>query len=364
MTTALHDAQHQLRNHLVGREDEADLIMLGLVSGQHVALVGPPGCGKSALIRAVSTLVSESQFVETQVSKFSNPEELFGPLSIPELDHGRYVRLTEGYLPNADFAFVDEAFNASSAVLNTLLGLMNERKFKNGNETIDCPLRVMVAASNLWPVGDGFENTSALFDRFLIRSEIGYADDVSAVLFNELGPLTPCCKLEDIDTAQSEASRLPVSRKAKDAVVEIIAKLSTENCRPSDRRARASIGVAKAAAWLRGATEVEPIDLVPLMHTLWVTPSHRDTTEEIVLTVSNPGQRALLEAIREFDSITLPDKPDYEQLSDILPKMTEIASKASPFKDTPQGRDLIDRVKKTVHDLQVRASGFDADAFS
>jgi MoxR-like ATPase len=154
---------------LIERDEEVQLLLLGLLAGEHVLLVGPPGTGKSLLCSALTSAVGGARKFETLLTKFSTPEELFGPVSVQALKADRYERLTAGYLPEAHFAFVDEVWKASSAILNTLLTLMQERRFDNGGRRVDCPLRLMVAASNEWPVGDGYESLGAAFDRFLIR---------------------------------------------------------------------------------------------------------------------------------------------------------------------------------------------------
>jgi MoxR-like ATPase len=85
------------------------------------------------------------------------------------LENDRYVRKTDGYLPTAEVAFVDEIFKANSAILNALLTLLNERLFDNGNQRLPVPLLCLVGASNELPES---EELDALYDRFLIRRTV------------------------------------------------------------------------------------------------------------------------------------------------------------------------------------------------
>ena len=149
------------------------LLLLAALCGEHVLFIGPPGTAKSELGRRLSKLCSGS-FFERLLTKFSVPEELFGPLSMRALEDDEYVRQTEGYLPSASVAFIDEIFKANSAILNSLLTVLNERLFDNGSERVKIPLLCMVGASNELPES---EELDALYDRFLIRKKV---DQVTA----------------------------------------------------------------------------------------------------------------------------------------------------------------------------------------
>ena len=127
----LRAAASALETGLVEREGEARLLLLALVGGEHLLLLGPPGTAKSALCRRVSDLANLSYFERT-LTRFSTPEELFGPLSLAALERDEYRRATAGFAPDAQLLFIDEIFKSNSASLNTLLTLLNERLFDDG----------------------------------------------------------------------------------------------------------------------------------------------------------------------------------------------------------------------------------------
>ncbi|MEM0506342.1 MAG: AAA family ATPase, partial [Thermosphaera sp.] len=155
----------ELEKPFVGRSEEAMVLTLGLITGEHVILIGEPGTAKSALARRAAELIN-ARFFKYLLTRFTEPDELFGPLDINELRNGRYVRITRGKLPEAEIAFIDEVFNANSAILNMLLSIMNERIVYDGYSEIKVPLWTMISATNRVP--DEAE-LQALYDRFLLR---------------------------------------------------------------------------------------------------------------------------------------------------------------------------------------------------
>src|SRR6476620_7309453 len=163
-----------LRNSLVSRFPERETVIDGtlcaVLASEHVLLLGPPGTAKSALARAIAQAFS-GEYFERLLTKFSTPEELFGPISLKALERDEFSRVISGKLPEAEFAFVDEIFKANSAILNSLLTLVNERVFHDDGVPVRVPLVTMFGASNELPEGKELE---ALFDRFILRFEVNY----------------------------------------------------------------------------------------------------------------------------------------------------------------------------------------------
>ena len=158
-----------LETGLVERRQSVRLCLLAALAGEHTLLIGPPGTAKSELARRLHTVFRDARYFERLLTRFSVPEELFGPLSIKALEEDRYERHTAGFLPEASVAFIDEVFKANSAILNALLTLLNEREFDNGSGRQACPLISAIGATNDVPEDEVGE---AFFDRFLVRLPI------------------------------------------------------------------------------------------------------------------------------------------------------------------------------------------------
>src|SRR6201988_940016 len=157
-----------LKRRFVGRDEIADLIALAVTAGEHLFLHGPPGTAKSALIRQFATAVRASYF-EYLLTRFSEPNEVFGPIDLARLREGTVATVTTGMLPEAEFVFLDELFNANSEILNNLLTVLNERIYRRGAETHRLPLVSLFAASNQLPEDEALR---ALFVRFLLRCHV------------------------------------------------------------------------------------------------------------------------------------------------------------------------------------------------
>src|SRR5271156_460707 len=157
-----------LKGGFVGRDEIVDLIALAVTAGEHLFLHGPPGTAKSALIRSFAQAV-RAKYFEYLLTRFSEPNEVFGPIDLVRLREGTVATVTSGMLPEAEFIFLDELFNANSAILNNLLTVLNERIYRRGAEVHRLPLLSLFAASNHLPEDDAL---GALFDRFLLRCHV------------------------------------------------------------------------------------------------------------------------------------------------------------------------------------------------
>src|SRR3954451_5304143 len=157
-----------MKARFVQRDEVIDLIALALVAGEHLFLYGPPGTAKSALIRHFARAV-QGRYFEYMLTRFSEPNEIFGPIDIGKLREGTMMTVTKGMLPEAEFVFLDELFNANSAILNNLLTVLNERIYRRGIESHRLPLLSLFSASNHLPEDDAL---MALFDRFLLRCHV------------------------------------------------------------------------------------------------------------------------------------------------------------------------------------------------
>ena len=177
--TNLQVMEHELNVSLIEREEVVRAAIVALLARQHLVILGPPGTAKSALVDEIARRIGPQTGAGLQIfnylmTRFTTPEELFGPVSVSGLKKDEYRRITAGKLVEAEIVFLDEIFKASSAILNALLKIVNERVFNNGNQEIPIPLISLFGASNELPQGNDLE---ALWDRFLLRIRVGYTSD-------------------------------------------------------------------------------------------------------------------------------------------------------------------------------------------
>lgn len=271
---------------LVERRDEVRLLFLAALAGEHALLIGPPGTAKSELARRLRFAFAGSRFFERLLTRFSVPEELFGPLSIKRLEADEYHRLTEGYLPTATIAFLDEIFKANSAILNALLTLLNERLFDNGKDRTEVPLVSVVGASNELPEGVELD---ALFDRFLIRCLI---EPVSNEGFDALltaeerwAPPEKSDRLQpsELEALRVRAAEVAVPTRVRAFLRALRVELSTDGKpRVSDRRWRKLVGLLRVAVAADGRSEVTLADCGLARWCLWSTPEESAAMGEIL----------------------------------------------------------------------------------
>ncbi len=264
----------------IEREEVVRAMLLALLSREHLALIGPPGTAKSMLITELAKRVGDSAgnglrcFVYL-LTKFTTPEELFGPVSISGLKADDYRRVTTGKLADVELAFLDETFKASSAILNYLLRLMNEREFENGRHTAQVPLISLFGASNELPQEAELE---ALFDRFLLRMTVGYVSEsgftrLQQSLANHRARQAPQTITQaELDALQQAADQIPIPGVIIDTIAQLRRDLGAKGIRVSDRRWGKTHGVLRAHALLEGRSAIEEDDLAILKHVLWSSP--------------------------------------------------------------------------------------------
>ena len=285
--SSIQDLRTNLVTRFPEREGVIDGTLAAVLAGEHVLLLGPPGTAKSALTREIAQAFGGTYF-ERLLTKFSTPEELFGPVSLKALERDEFTRVVTGKLPEAHFAFVDEVFKANSAILNSLLTLANERLFHNGTAPVRCPLISLFGASNELPEGKELE---ALWDRFLLRFEVNYLlrpSNFRLVLVANDAPAAPTLDLATFRAAQDEVSKTRVTDPTVDALLEIRDVLKAEGIVGSDRRWKKSLKLVQAAAFLSGANETAPEDLGILVDALWREPKERPKVARIVGRLADP----------------------------------------------------------------------------
>lgn len=263
--SALRRALAEASRGLVERESLVETIALAAVASEHVLVIGPPGTAKSEAVRRVARAVG-GRYFEYLLGRFTEPSEIFGPIDLRRLREGTVETETGGMLPEAEFAFLDEIFQGSTAILNTLLGILNERTFRRGHTRLECPLKVCVGASNALPEDDSL---AAFADRFLVRV---FVDPISDPRLEELleggwrlaaeknreGGLGP---LEILAAAARSADLARV----RPFLAQAIRRLRGAGIALSDRRAVKTQSLIAAAAALAGRAEPREADLWPLV---------------------------------------------------------------------------------------------------
>ena len=341
----------ELTAALIERDEEVDVVLTALVANEHALFVGNPATAKSMLLDSLLAWTGGKKF-SILLTKFSVPEEVCGAISLAALKEDRFIRITTGKLPEADYAFIDECFKASSAILNTILKILNERTFDAGDGVArKVPLRMCVGASNEWPSPETGKELAALFDRFLlrrgvspIRSQVGqqrllWIRDHTPKLSTTITP-------EEVEWARRAADALPWSVEAKQALEAILRELSKEVVQPGDRRQYKTVGVVQAYAYLCGADEVAPEHLEIAASTLWEDPIEQpQKVVQVISRIANPTGMRVTQLLLEAEQVLV--ACDVRNLSDAAKAAAKLAEIERQFA-TLKGNGRVDRARDYV----------------
>jgi MoxR-like ATPase len=281
-----------LQDRFLGKDEVIRLLVVAAIAGEHAVLVGPPGTAKSALIRTFARL-TQARYFEYLLTRFTEPNELFGPVDIGAFREGRYERRTEGMLPEAEIVFLDEVFKSNSAILNALLTLLNERRYTSGGQVIRCPLISAFGASNEVPSD---ETLTAIFDRFILRIR---SDNLDAYHFQDLlqkgleheifqmtdaqmQPLVSARELAELQRGLLQRTRF--SEEFFSQYKGLVCQIRAEGVSLSDRRTVKLLKLFASSAYLDGRAQPDASDFFVLKH-VWNNEDQAQILEAIVTPV-------------------------------------------------------------------------------
>jgi len=363
------DVIGRLKERFVGRDEVVDLIALAVVAREHLFLYGPPGTAKSALIRDFAQAV-EGRYFEYLLTRFSEPNEIFGPIDIARLREGAVVTVTTGMLPEAEFVFLDELFNANSAILNNLLTVLNERVYRRGAETHRLPLVSLFSAANHLPDD---ETLRALFDRFLLRCQVKNLrrEAMPALLAAGWGletapPLPIAVHVEGLTALSAQIPQVGLGA-VLEPYMDTVFKIRDLGIAFSDRRAVKSLKLIAASALLCGRQSANPADLWVLRY-VWDREEQIDALAALINGVLEqharepdrhplaavPAQPDGEDLARQLDDIDkqLQDKAlSLAALSRLKERIAVVADQAAWLSEANSRKFLLDRARRCLEQI-------------
>ena len=350
LASKLQRLAREIEGTFLGKSEAVRLMLIAALAGEHMVLVGPPGTAKSALVRLFSKLIQANYF-EYLLTRFTEPNEIFGPIDITAFREGEYRRRTAGMLPEAEIVFLDEVFKANSAILNSLLSVLNERIYTVGGQVIKVPLISAFGASNEVP---NDEDLMAVFDRFLLRVRSdnldsyhfqdllvrGLQHEVNKITgnYDRIQPILTSAELHQVHATFDR--QMNFSEEFLAAYKGLVFQIRAEGVSLSDRRAIKMLKLFAASALLDGRASADPSDFFLLRH-IWNNLDQAEILEGVVGPVieswyrehpearrfgaTDIGLDSLIEEINRLRDLLMSDKPMSDiQLFSHLKALNEI----------------------------------------
>ncbi len=361
----LRRVRDELAQAFLERSEVIDGALTALLAGQHVLLIGPPGTAKSMLADELCQRLAGGNYFQWLLTKFTTPEELFGAVSLRALESDEYRRVTTRKLPEAHIAFLDEVFKANSSILNSILTLINERRFHNGRDLVTVPLVTLFGASNELPEDDELQ---ALYDRFLLRFVVGYiADDFRFLRMLQSKPSNTrtTLSLVELESLRDATHQVNVPQHVFRSLADLRRELGRKQIIASDRRYHQAVGLLQAHAFLHDRHAVAEEDLFFLEHVLWRDPSERNevrgTIHQLLRGYVDEAKALLYQtqelrdyAHRQWDNNDLRSRAVVEahtKIRNILAKLSTILEEA---RSVGRPLDAVQAVKDEIETIQQR----------
>jgi len=312
-----------LNKGIYEKEEVIALALLGAISGESIFLLGPPGVAKSLIARRLKNIFKDGKAFEYLMSRFSTPDEIFGPVSISKLkNEDKYIRLTENYLPNADIVFLDEIWKAGPSIQNTLLTVINEKLFRNGDKDEKIKMKSLISASNELPTQN--EGLEALWDRFLIRYFVdgitendNFFDMIAGNTSIEDDTIDKELKItdEEYQKWQEKILKVKIPDEVKNVIKAIRFYLDEYNTKNeneyiyiSDRRWKKVVKILKTSAFMNNRDEINLMDIFLIVHLIWDNDKQIDKVKEMVAKAvkehsysEKSGVDAIIKNIKELE---------------------------------------------------------------
>ncbi len=370
----LQQVARALEASFLGKSEVVRLMLIAAIAGEHMVLIGPPGTAKSAIIRMFAKLV-DATYYEYLLTRFTEPNEIFGPIDIQAFRTGEYRRRMEGMLPTAEIVFLDEVFKANSAILNSLLSVLNERVYTVGSTVIRTPLISAFGASNEVP---NDEDLMAVFDRFLLRVrsenldsyhfqdllQRGISHEVGKITgeFARMQPVLHAQALHDLQALFAQRMR-SLPEEFLSTYKGLVFQIRAEGVSMSDRRAIKLIKLFAASAMLDGRAAPDNSDFFILRHT-WNNLDQAEILDGIVGPVleahyrehpearrfgaADVGMDALVAELNRIRALLVGDRPLSDiQLFSQLKALNEIKAALAAI-GTPPAQEAMARVDQLL----------------
>ncbi|WP_291146604.1 AAA family ATPase [Flavobacterium sp. UBA7680] len=363
-TAKLNAVLKHIKETFVGKDEIIDLLGIGLLARENAFLLGPPGTAKSAIVRSLSKGIEGDKNFEYLLTRFTEPNEIFGPFDIRKLKEGELITNTDGMMPEASMVFLDEIFNANSAILNSLLMALNEKIFRRGKETKKLPALMFVGASNLMPED---ESLNALLDRFLIRIKCDYVEpdllhqvllagwklegsaveEVPTISAAEVQELQKLCRQVDLTATRNE-------------YVDIIHSLRNTGIKVSDRRAVKLQNLIAASALMCGRKESIVSDFWVLKY-IWDNEEQIEILEGIINKIiekdnsteahpqalynKTPDAESVMKEVNYLTEKWQDDSLSFEEQNVIKDKLRYIQTRCDWIKDSEQKKYIQEHIE-------------------
>jgi MoxR-like ATPase len=356
LVATLNALQKELNDIFPEREDAIEVLFLQVLCKEHSFILGPPGTGKSLLIRTFVGAINGASYYECAMSKNKSDEAVLGPIDLVALrTTGDRIRKRAGFFTDVNLVFIDEIGRMSPILGDDMLAGLNERVRHevsgNSRSVHPIPLYSAFSAANQL-ITDDSDESAALWDRLLFRCVVDYLKDkrnfAKMLTASNMTVHTVVDWKELQEAIDTEVPAVKIDTEAMKGLLKMRAELGKDHIRPSDRRWKASLRALQARAYLSGRDTIFEDDLSALRFTLWDTVPQIEKVERLAVAASNPYVDRLMTArdqVREIaQGVTdrkdkaIPEKAAYAK--EVNSKLVSVRAELDQLLDDAKGRTI------------------------